>query len=315
MEYLIETDNLTKRFGPLTAVEGLNIQVPRGTIFALLGPNGAGKTTTVRLLNGILQPTSGRAMVFGEDIRTRGTVIRRRCGVQTDTNLYEKLTVRDNLFLWGKLFEMDGSPLRSRTDALLEMFDLRDRQLDLAGNLSKGMKQKLSIARALIHDPEILFLDEPTAGLDPEAADEVLHYLARYVRDSNRTVFLCSHRLEEVEELSHDVTILFGGNVLASGELSDLVARIWPARRVIVRLRAITEPVRQLLEEAHREYEILAGDARLAVVIREDRDIAELIRQLASRDAGILEVREEKHTLKDVYLHFSAQVEHEHFTH
>ncbi|MGH7455976.1 MAG: ABC transporter ATP-binding protein, partial [bacterium] len=164
MSWIIETFDLTKKFDQLTALDAVKIKVEPGIVFGFLGPNGAGKTTMVRLLNGLLRPTHGKAVIFGKDIQQEGLFIRSKTGVQTDTNLYEKLSAKENLEIWGGLYGLTGNNLYHRIDTLLGMFSLAGKRDVIVGNFSKGMKQKLTIARALIHDPEILFLDEPTAG-------------------------------------------------------------------------------------------------------------------------------------------------------
>lgn len=201
MASIITIDSVTKRFGTTMAIRNLSLEMEQGTIFALLGPNGAGKTTTVRLLNGILTPNQGSMQVLDYDVTMSAHTIRNRCGVQTDTNLYEKLTAEDNLAIWGGFFGLQGNALRSRIEDLLEMFDLTHRKEDLVGTFSEGMRQKLSIARALIHNPELLFLDEPTAGLDPEASHEVLQYLeSSNISDPETLLAPLINDLEQLEK-------------------------------------------------------------------------------------------------------------------
>ncbi|MCI0690710.1 ABC transporter ATP-binding protein [candidate division KSB1 bacterium] len=194
MSWIIETFGLTKKFDRLAALDAVTIKVEPGIVFGFIGPNGAGKTTMVRLLNGLLRPTHGQAVIFGKDIQQEGPFIRSKTGVQTDTNLYEKLSAKENLEIWGSLYGLSGNNLYRRIDTLLEMFNLAGKRDVIVGNFSKGMKQKLAIARALIHDPEILFLDEPTAGLDPEASEEVVLYLQKIYqrRQKNRFFVLAS---------------------------------------------------------------------------------------------------------------------------
>lgn len=308
MEYVIETKNLTKRFDRLCAVDGLNLQVPSKTIFALLGPNGAGKTTTVRLLNGILRPTLGRVSLFGEDVQSNGSILRQRCGVQTDTNLYDRLTVLENLKIWGMLFEMDAKSLAGRIEELLKMFGLTQRRTSITGGLSKGMKQKLAIARAVIHRPEILFLDEPTAGLDPETTEDVLQYLKRYVEDSEHTVFLCSHRLEEVELLSREVAILYQGRVLASGSISELIASVWKEKWVWIELEELTPDFMSALEQAGKVLRLSQQEKRIGFRISDRKDIPGLVAWISDQGGRIFSVREEVHSLKDTYIQLLSQM-------
>jgi len=314
MDFVIETLGLSKSFGKNKAVDRLDLRVPRGTIFALLGPNGAGKTTTVRLLNGILRPTQGRIFVFGENVLAKGDIIRSRCGVQTDTNLYEKLTAYDNLAIWGQFFGLAGKVLSRRIDELLGMFGLKDRKNSLVSSLSKGMKQKLAIARAIIHKPEILFLDEPTAGLDPEATEDVLMYLNRYVQESDHTVFLCSHRLEEVERLSRVVTILHDGTVLASGSIPDLVSEIWEDSWIRVEMVHNHAAALKALAKAGYSCEVHEENKSLLVKVKKRSEIPDIVELLVKERCRILAVEEQTHSLKDVYLNLVPQEIDEHHT-
>ena len=304
MQTAIETSGLSKNFGAITAVDGINIRVDEGSVFGFLGPNGAGKTTTVRLLNGLLEPTAGTAKVLGRDIQKESDFIRAKCGVQTDTNLYEKLTAEENLETWGMLYGIRGDELRSRIGFLLDMFGLSDRRKDLVGKFSKGMKQKLSIARELIHDPEILFLDEPTAGLDPEASEELLQYLKKFVEERKRTIFLCSHRLEEAEFLCDSIAVIFKGKILITGNLRELIRNLWKENRFTVKLKELPQKLADAMK--NRDYYTAdTGTAKNEIrfsVPRED-DISRVVAELVSLNAQIQEVHRERHTLRDIYFH------------
>lgn len=226
-EVVIKTQNICKRFNSHTALQDLSITVKSGSIFGLLGSNGAGKTTTVRILNGIISPTSGSATVFGIDTRTQSQEIRKLCGVQSDGGLYEKLTAYDNLVIWGKLYSLDSQTIEQRINTLLMTFGLESRKSDLVGTFSKGMKQKILIARSLIHEPELLFLDEPTSGLDPLSSRDVLAHLMSYVKLHHKTIFLCSHRLDEVEELCDTVAIVNEGSLIEIGTPGEISFRVF----------------------------------------------------------------------------------------
>lgn len=301
MSYIIETTNLSKRFDSRFAVENINLKIRAGTVFGFLGPNGAGKTTTVRLLNGLLKPSDGTVRLFGKDIQTEGGIIRSRCGVQTDTNLYEKLSAHENLDVWGAFYGLQGRLLQARIESLLEMFGLSERRNDLVGSFSKGMKQKVSIARALINEPEILFLDEPTAGLDPEASDDLLRYLRKYVRDTTRTVFLCSHRLEEVEELCDEVAILSKGKILISGSKENLIRHLWKEYEFIIRLRKTQSLFLKMLEGDERVTRVSLIENEAHVFLEDKEYISEVVRSLVKGGADILSVEKKLHSLKDVY--------------
>ena len=236
MTPIISTHQVTKQYGSNLALDRLSLTIEQGEVFGFLGHNGAGKTTTVRLLNGVLFPTSGEISVLGMDPTQQGNKIRARTGVLTETPaLDDRLTARATLRYYGKIYNVPKMVLDSRIDALLSMFELLDRADDKVGGYSKGMRQRLALARTLIHDPEIVFLDEPTSGLDPVAAREV-HDLIRSLRQQRRTVFLCTHNLLEAERLCDRVAVLAQGKVLALGTTRDLTAQLKHGHRIEVEI-------------------------------------------------------------------------------
>jgi ABC-2 type transport system ATP-binding protein len=222
----IEVHGLGKQFGGRVAVEGLSFTVRSGEVFGLLGPNGAGKTTTVRMLSGLLRPSSGTARVCGHtlDEPGGGEALRRSVGFLTEQpGLYDRLTCRENLRFFIRLNELDEPQAWSRAEGYLRRFGLAGREDEPCGSYSKGMRQKLAIVRALVHDPEVLFLDEPTSGLDPEAARTVRDAVAELAADG-RTIVLCSHNLAEVERLCGRVGVV-RTRLLAEGPVSVLRRR------------------------------------------------------------------------------------------
>ena len=238
---------LTRAFDDRVAVSDLDLTVRRGRVLGVLGPNGSGKSTTVRMLTGLLRPTSGSVELFGEPVTPQTAPgLRARIGVQTEANLYHRLTVAENLRTWGALHGLPRARVERRVCEVLEVVGLADRRDTPVGSLSKGLRQKAKIARALLCEPELLFLDEPTAGLDPEAALDVLGHLAKLRADGDTTIVLCTHQLHGLEELCDDVVVLDRGRVIASGEVGSLVAAHWPdpeyvirvAERVVAGLRA-----------------------------------------------------------------------------
>lgn len=224
MEAALRTEALVRRFGPTLAVDDLSISVERGETFGLLGHNGAGKTTTIRLLNGVLAADAGRAEVLGLDAATDGTRIRARTGVLTETpSLDERMSARENLRFAGRLYGLGGPALEHRVGELLEAFGLADRADDRTSGYSRGMKQRVALARTLLHDPDVLFLDEPTAALDPVAAREVHELVEGFRRRERRTVVLCTHNLVEAQRLCDRVAILRHGRAVAVGTPAELV--------------------------------------------------------------------------------------------
>jgi ABC-2 type transport system ATP-binding protein len=198
----IETSGLTRTFGKRPAVDSLTLAIPSGTVFGFLGPNGAGKTTTIRMLAALIAPTSGTAVIAGHKLGTDDNqAIRRSVGLLTETpGLYDQLTALQNLVFFAQLYDLSAEKAASQAEKYLQMLNLWERRNDKVGGFSKGMRQKLAISRALLHDPTILFLDEPTAGLDPEAA-RMIRDSIKQLRSEGHTIFLTTHNLTEVDEL------------------------------------------------------------------------------------------------------------------
>jgi ABC-2 type transport system ATP-binding protein len=309
MTNVIEMRALARQFGHVKALNGLSGDVQAGEVFGLLGPNGAGKTTTVRLLNGVLAPTSGQARVLGLDPVAQGAELRRRTGVLTETpSLYERLTARDNLTIFGKLYGLHGQALTARVNELLYLFGLAERADDRAGGFSKGMKQRLALARALLHDPELLFFDEPTSGLDPEVARQVMQLIAQLSRQKGRTVVLCTHNLDEAQRLCDRVAVMNKGDLLAAGTLKDLSRTLWREAWVDVVLRAALSPQQVSALRAVREVRDLqpAGE-KLAVKVTSDESVPLLIDALVGIGARVMSVVPRQHTLEEVYFELQEQ--------
>ena len=212
---MIEAHALTRRFGTFTAVSQLSLSVPAGSVLALLGPNGAGKTTTVRMLAGLLAPTEGEATVAGYDIRHEPDAVRACVGLMTDVpGLFEQMTVPAYLDFFGNIYGMSSAERSRRINELLELFELTEYGRKKMVGFSKGMKQKVALARALLHEPAVLFLDEPTSGLDPLAARTVRELIVG-LKHSNRSIVLCTHDLDEAERLADQVAIIRKGKIVA----------------------------------------------------------------------------------------------------
>lgn len=227
MTTVIHTVNLSKHYskGEIKAVDNLNLDVREGETFGLLGPNGAGKTTTVNLLNCIVKPTSGTASVMGYDIIKESMEVKRVTGLLAESpGLFEKLSAYEFLEFMGALYDVDQSILPDRIDELLNLFELYERRNQLLEGYSRGMKQKILIAAAVIHDPPLLFLDEPTSTLDPRAALMVKDLIKGLAEKAGRTVFICSHILPIVEELCDRIGIISRGSMIAQGAVEDIIS-------------------------------------------------------------------------------------------
>src|SRR5512134_777441 len=222
-EYAISTEHLSCHFGAIRAVDDVSLEIPRGIVFGFLGPNGSGKTTTIRLLLGLLEPNHGRACVLGFDTQTQSEQIRNASGALLEhSGLYERLSAHENLEFYGRIYRMDRAKLEARIQELLTHFGLWERRHERVGTWSRGMKQKVAIARALLHRPSLIFLDEPTAGLDPVAAASLREDIAALVQAGDVTVFLNTHNLPEAEKLCSQVGVIRNGRLLSMGSIEQL---------------------------------------------------------------------------------------------
>jgi ABC-2 type transport system ATP-binding protein len=274
-------------------------------VFGFLGHNGAGKTTTVRMLNGVLAASGGRARVLGLDPAVDGPALRARTGVLTETpSLDERLTGRDNLAIYADMYSVPRDQVNGRVQALLESLDLAERAEEKVSNYSRGMKQRLALARALVHSPQILFLDEPTAALDPVAARHVHQMVAALSGDEGRTVFLCTHNLTEAQKLCDRVVVLAHGRVLALGRPADLARRLGRHR-----LEIEAEPLamaQQVLAAAGLG-EVVLSDGKLSFTGTGREEVPALVAALVAAGVRVYQVTPEEPSLEDVY--FSLQGE------
>ena len=302
---MIQTENLTKRFKDLLAVEGLTREIPEGEVFGFLGPNGAGKTTTVRLLTSLIGPTAGRARVNGFEIGKQDTQIRRSVGVLTETpGLYDNLSAWRNLRIYASLYEVKDPDVQ--VEKYLRMLGLWERRHDEAGAFSKGMKQKLAIARALLHEPRTLFLDEPTAGLDPEAAHLVREFILE-IKKEGRTIFLCTHNLDEADRLCDRIGV-FKTRLLVVDTPTRLRAQVF-GRKVVFHLARADQALAAQVRSRPYVKETRLVDNKLLVTLDDpEQHNPELVRLLVGAGAEIQFVGELRHSLEDVYLQLVKQV-------
>lgn len=296
---MIHTENLTKKFGDKLAVDRLSIDVKEGEVFGFLGPNGAGKTTTVRMLTTLIGPTGGTAIVNGFQVGKQDTDIRRSVGILTETpGMYDSLSAEYNLLIYANLYEVKDPP--AQVEKYLRMLGLWERRFDEAGTFSKGMKQKLAIARALLHEPRILFLDEPTSGLDPESAHLVRDFIDE-LRKEGRTIFLCTHNLDEADRLCDRIGV-FKTHLLVVDAPDRLRSQLF-GRKVVFHLRVAGEPLAEKVRLLSFVHEAKPVDNKLVVTL-DDPEVQnpEIVRTLVSAGADIQFVGELRHSLEDVYL-------------
>ena len=298
----IRLDDLTRDFEAVRAVDGLSLEVPESTIFGFLGPNGAGKTTTINLLLGLLEPTRGRAEVLGFDTRTQGDEIRTRTGALLEhSGVYEQLSAEDNLEFYARVWRMPVGERQARIRQLLIQMGLWDRRKERAGTWSKGMKQKLALARALLHRPQLVLLDEPTAGLDVVAAAAVRDDLEALATRKGVTVFLTTHNMAEAERLCSQVAVIREGKLLAVGHPDQLRARSGGPRLEIVG-RGFGEHVLALLRARADVSSAVLQNGHLEMVVREHTDTAPLVGLMVGAGVQVEEVRRGKASLEEVFL-------------
>jgi ABC-2 type transport system ATP-binding protein len=301
-ESAIRTENLTRDFPSVRAVDGLSIEVPRGVVFGFLGPNGSGKTTTVRLLLGLLEPTAGDASVLGHDVRTHADEIRLRCGALMEhAGLYERLTAEENLRFYAGVWRMSPADRDARVKELLEHLGLWDRRRDIVGGWSRGMKQKLAVARTLLHRPELVFLDEPTAGLDPIAAAALRDDMAALVAEEGATVFVNTHHLAEAERLCNLVGIIREGKLLAVGHPDELRAGTG-GRKVEFVGSGFDAPLREKLRARPDVVAVAAENGRMTVELTPDGETPPLVAFVAAEGGRIEEVRRGAESLEDAFM-------------
>jgi ABC-2 type transport system ATP-binding protein len=298
----IRLDGLTRSFGNVRAVDGLTLEVPRGIIFGFLGPNGAGKTTTINLLLGLLEPTSGEVEVLGLDPRLDGDAVRSRTGAVLDqAGIYDQLTAEENLELYGRVWRLRAHSRRERIRDLLTAAGLWERRGDRAGSWSRGMRQQLALARALLHEPELVLLDEPTAGLDVMAATSVRAGLAAITARSGATIFLTTHNMAEAELLCAIVAVVRAGRLIALGSPHELRARSG-APRVEIFGRGFDEPTLAELRGQPGVTGVQGTSGRLVLELAAPVEAGPFVSLLVRRGAEVDEVRRGQASLEEVFV-------------
>lgn len=296
---IIKTKNLSRSFGNITAVQDLTLTIKRGEVFGLLGPNGAGKTTTVRMLATLLTPSGGEAWVTGFQVGKNDQEIRRRIGLLPEApGLYDSLSAEQNLAFFGEMYGVQD--MSSRIQHYLELLGLWNRRFEPVGTFSKGMRQKLAIARALLHEPEVLFLDEPTSGLDPQATRLVREFISE-LRSEGRTIILCTHNLEEADRLCDRVAVV-SGHLLALDAPSQLRRKLF-GRQVVFHLVEASPLLAESLKGMEGVHNVEVVENKIVVSMEDpEKQNPALIRSLVENGAEIQFVGELRRRLEDVYL-------------
>ena len=302
---MIETNNLTRTFSNLTAVDNLTLNIEKGEVFGFLGPNGAGKTTTIRMLACLISPTKGTATVAGYDIHKEPLKVRQSVGILTENpSLYERLTAYENMDFFAQAYGItDTAERQKRIQELLEFFHLWDRRNDKVAGFSKGMKQKLAIVRATVHRPPVMFLDEPTAGLDPESAKEIRDLMAELSQREKCTILLSTHHLEDAEKLCKRVLIMNKGKVLLIGSPDELRQKISGQPVIEVGLTRVTPKVLAAVKANTAAKEVTQQETTLQVSVQDSRvSTPEIVRSIVEAEGQILSVNVLRPSLEEAYL-------------
>ncbi|KLU62106.1 fluoroquinolones export ATP-binding proteinc [Peptococcaceae bacterium CEB3] len=297
----VECHGLSRRFGARTAVSDLEFSVSRGSVFGFLGPNGAGKTTTVRIMVGMLRPSAGSIRVLGLDPISEGGLVRSRCGVMLDNvGLYDRLTALQNLNFAARIARLTEAEKRQRVEEAFHRVDLWDRRNDRVSGFSKGMRQKLGLARALIAEPEMLILDEPTAGLDPANIVMVRELLVSLAQESGRTIFLCTHLLAEAQRICNRVAIIQSGRLVAIGDPNKLGSQGIPTFRLTLSGCDPDKIVNLVLPEDAQLSSLGGNEWR--VTVADPADIETIVATLVDTRIGVRAVIPEHVSLEEEYL-------------
>ena len=301
-DYAISTEHLSCYFGEIRAVDDLSLKIPKGIIFGFLGPNGSGKTTTIRLLLGLLEPTHGKACVLGFDTQKHAEQIRNSSGALLEhSGLYERLSAHDNLEFYGRIYRMERAKLEDRIKELLTHFGLWERRHERVGHWSRGMKQKVAIARALLHRPALIFLDEPTAGLDPLAAASLREDIATLVKAGDVTVFLNTHNLPEAEKLCAQVGVIRNGKLLSVASPERLRGGKDPSH-VLITGRGFTPEILTQLRAQPQVKSVVQQNSHLEIDLANPDDTTVVVGLLITAGVQIAEVHRDQASLEEVFL-------------
>jgi ABC-2 type transport system ATP-binding protein len=298
---VVQMTDVSMSFGSVQAVDHVSFSVEKGEVFGFLGPNGAGKTTTIRLLLGLLVPTTGKAEVLGFDTRTQAAAIREHSGALLEHNgLYERMNARDNLEFQGRVWRMPAAQREARIQKMLTDIGLWERRFDMVGTWSRGMKQKLAVARAMFHRPELIFLDEPTAGLDPIAAAALRQDLVALAEREGVTIFLTTHNLAEAEKLCHRVGVIRKGKLLALGTVDELSGKNG-AMHAVIEGKGFNEAILEALRAFPDVTSVRRDNGHVSIELQGD-EVAPVVNMLVGCGVQIEGVHKNAKGLEDVFL-------------
>ena len=304
----IEVNNLKKSFGDFQAVQDASFKAQAGEVLSLLGPNGAGKSTTISMLSGLLVPTDGDACIMGHSVIREPEAAKKSLGVvPQDIALYPDLSARENLVFWGKMYGLRGAQLKSRVDEVLEVIGLTDRQKDHVGKFSGGMKRRVNIGAALLHKPDVVIMDEPTVGIDPQSRRHILDNV-KELNQKGMTVLYTTHYMEEAAELSHHIAIMDKGRVIAHGTHDELIKMVGEQTRIDLALNTEGEKVLPLWQKIEGVAKIDALDGKVTALVDDsNRVLPRLFDAAARANVRITSVDIQEPNLETVFLHLTGR--------
>jgi len=307
-EIAVQTHDLHKDFGEVYAVKGVDIEIQAGEVFSLLGPNGAGKTTTISMISGLLKPTQGDAAILGHSITHKPQAAKAALGiVPQEIALYVDLSARENLNFWGKMYGLRGAQLKKRVDEILEVVGLTDRQKGRVEKYSGGMKRRLNIGIALLHEPDVVIMDEPTAGIDPQSRRKILDSVME-LNKQGMTVLYTTHYMEEAQELSDHITIMDHGEIIASGSHAELVKIVGEYDRIELSINTESARVMAAWQITPGVENITAENGQIHLLVDDSNVVLpQLFETAAQVDARITSVEIQEPNLETVFLHLTGR--------
>lgn len=305
---LIRVENLIKKYGENSAVDGISFEIEKGELFGLLGPNGAGKSTTISMICGLLSPTSGNIFIKDEDVVKNIMKAKKVVGlVPQDIALYPTLTARENLSFWGRMYGLSGKTLKDRTEYALDVVELKDRKNEAINKYSGGMKRRINIAAALLHKPEILIMDEPTVGIDPQSRNHILETVKK-LNQEKMTVIYTSHYMEEVEYLCTRIGIMDHGKVIALGEKDELKRSVINQDKIEIEVSSHSPTLIERIKEIKNVSAVTAEDNKLAIYFSDSPElISNILSVISGMNIKILSMKVEEPNLESVFLKLTGR--------